>query len=212
MAILTGSPLGVITTMDDLYVDSPPYVYFQDRLAGTQAYLNNPDGDGFYWNLTGSAANPVNEFGCYEGFQLAGNIEMTNVRCDHIGDKAAIQRLNYLDVTFTLKTLFPLAVLKHVLRGGAVTTTSAVSEKMGIGQPNNAISYLVYFPSVYDPNTGDYLAWTAHKAQFVDSWQLSYTYSQPTTLGVTLRCFADSAKPVDQLFATVVRIDPSAIS
>lgn len=210
MTLITGTPLGQINTMDDLYLDTAPTVFFQERATGINP-LNNPDGDGFYWGLSGTTSYPVYEIGCYDTFQLVGNIEMNNIRCDTVGDKSAIQKLNYIDVTFNLKSFFPLDTLRHILRGGTVTSSSGV-EKMGIGQPNNNKSFRAYFPSIYDPDTGDYVNFTLHKAQFVDSWTMAINYGAPPTLNVILRGFADADLPSDQLFATVIRADPSAIS
>lgn len=208
MALVTGTPSGQINAQDDLYLDSAPYIYFQDATAGE---LNNPDGDGFYWGLSGTSTYPVYQLGCYEGVQLMGSIEMSAVRCDATGDKASVQKLSYMDLTFTLKTLLPLATLRHIIRGGAVTTTAGSTEAMGIGQPNNQLFYHVYLPLVYDGDTGDWLSITGHKAQFVDSWQIAFTYGAPTTMGVTIRMYADDTKPADQLFATIIRADPSAL-
>ncbi len=208
MALVTGTPLGVINTQDDLYLDVAPTIYFQDYDADE---LNNPDGDGFYWGLTGSSTYPVYELACYEDVRWASEYESNAIRCDTVGDKGQIQKLNHIDLTFTLKTLMPLATLTHILRGGAVTTTPGATEKMGIGQPNNQQYYHYYFPVVYDETAGDYIAVTAHKAQFVDAWEIAFSYGTPATLGVIFRAFADSSKPADQLFATVIRADPSAI-
>lgn len=208
MSLVTGTPLGSITTQDDLYLDSSPYVYYQDYTA---TELFNPDGDGFYWGLSGTTSYPVYQLGCYEGVQLAGNIEMTSVRCDHVGDKAAIQKLTYIDLTFTLKTLLPLSTLRGIIRGGAVTTTVGATEKMGIGDVDNQQYWRVYLPMVYDVDTGDYVCITGHRCQFVDSWQLSFTFGQPATMGVTLRMFADDTLPAAQRFATIIRADPSAL-
>lgn len=208
MALVTGTPSGNVSAQDDLYLDSAPYVYYQDFNA---TELWNPDGDGFYWGLSGTSTYPAYQLGCYEDVRLAGNIEMTSVRCDATGDKNAIQKLSYIDLTFTLKTLLPLATLRHILRGGAVTSTPGATEKMGIGQPNNQQYYHVYLPLVYDPDTGDWLSVTGHRCQFVDSWQIAFAYGAPTTMAVTLRMFSDDTKPADQLFATIIRADPSAI-
>jgi len=149
---------------------------------------------------------------CYDTVQWASNYELNAIRCDTTGDQGAIQKLNNLDFTFNLKTYFPLATLRHILRGGAVTTTVGATEKMGIGQPNNNRFYRVYFPIVYDEDAGDYMAVTVHKAQFVDTWTLAFNYGTPATVGLTLRGFADPNLPNAQLFATVIRADPSAIS
>ncbi len=208
MTLVTGTPLGNIDAQDDLYLETAPTIYFQDNAA---TELNNPDADGFYWGLSGTSVLPVYQMGCYEDVRLAGNIEMSAIRCDTVGDKATIQKLNHIDLTFTLKTLMPLATLKHILRAGAVTTTPGATEKMGIGQPNNQQYYHVYFPTVYDETAGDYVAITGHKCQFVDSWQIAFAYGKPATLAVTLRMYADDTKPSAQQFATVIRADPSAI-
>lgn len=210
MALITGTPLGVVNTMDALYVDTAPSLFFQDQ--NNTNPLNNPDADGFYWGLTGSATYPVYELGCYENFVLGGNMEINAIRCDTVGDKGVIQKLSYLEITFDLKTFFPLATFRHIIRGGAVTTTSGATEKMGIGQPNNNQFYRFYFPSVYDPDTGDYVLFHGHKGQFVDSWQISFGFGIQSVMGVTVRLYADTTLPAAQQFATVVRADPSAIT
>lgn len=208
MALVTGTPLGTINAQDDLYIETAPSLWFQDSEADE---LNNPDGDGFYWGLTGSATYPIYALECYEDVRLAASYEGNQVRCDTVGDKAHIQKLNYVDLTFTLKTLLPLATLTHILRGGTVTTTAGATEKMGIGQPDNNQYYHVYGASVYDTVAGDYICFTGHKCQFVEAWEISFAYGEPSTIGVTLRVFADSDKPSDQLFLTIIRADPSAI-
>lgn len=210
MALVTGTPLGVINTMDDLYIDTAPTIYFQQRDT-SNALLNNPDANGFYWGLTGSATWPVFEMRCYDTVVWGGSIEMNAIRCDTTGDQGVIQKLNYLDLTFNLKSLFPLATLRHILRWGSVTTVSSALEKVGVGQPNNNRFFRAYFPVVYDEDTGDYVSVTMHKAQFVDSWQLSFAYANQAAVPITLRGFADPDLPSAQLFATVIRADPSAI-
>lgn len=208
MALVTGTPMGVTTAQDDLYLETAPSIWFQDYEA---PLLNSPDGDGFYWGLTGSVGYPIYELTCYEDVQIAASIEGSTVRCDTVGDKAQIQKVSYVDLTFTLKTMMPLAILTHILRGGAVTTLAGSYEKMGIGQPNNQQYWHVYAASVYDETAGDYVAFTGHKSQFVDAWTLAFSYGEPATLAVTMRVFADSDKPSDQLFLTIVRGDASAI-
>lgn len=208
MALVTGTPLGVINAQDELYIDTAPTIYFQDY---DQNELNNPDVDGFYWGLTGSSTYPVYSLACYEDVRWASEYESNAVRCDTVGDKNQIQKLNHIDLTFTLKTFMPLTTLRHFLRGGAVTTTAGATEKFGIGQPNNQQYYHYYFPVVYDETAGDYLAVTAHRAQFVDAWEIAFPYGNAATLGVVFRAFADDTKPAAQLFATIIRADPSAI-
>ena len=205
MALVTGTPLGTTTDQSDIYIDTALSVWFQDARADL---LNNPDADSFYWGLTGSATYSIYSLDCYEDVRFAGNMEMSNIRCDTVGDKAAIQKLSYLDLTFTLKTLLPLATLTHLLRGGTVTTTAGTSEKMGIGQPDNQQYWHAYFASVYDEDNGDYVCVTMHRCQFVDAWEIAFNgFGEPATLGVTLRGFADTDMPASQLFATVVRGD-----
>lgn len=208
MALVTGTPLGQINAQDELYIDVAPTIYFQDYNANE---LSNPDGDGFYWGLSGTTTYPVYSLACYEDVRWASEYESNAIRCDTVGDKSTIQKLNHIDLTFTLKTLMPLATLTHILRGGAVTTSAGATEKMGIGQPNNQQYYHYYLPVVYDETAGDYLAITAHKAQFVDAWEIAFTYGQPATVGMVFRAYADDTKPAAQLFATIIRADPSAI-
>lgn len=208
MTLVTGTPLGTINAQDDLYLDTAPSLWFQDFLADL---CNNPDGDGFYWGLTGTTTYPAFALECYEGVVLTASYEGTNIRCDTVGDKGQIQKLSYIDLTFTLKTMLPLATLTKILRGGTVTTNAGATEKMGIGQPNNQQYWHVYGALVYDETAGDYINFTAHRCQFVDAWALTFAYGAPSTLSVTLRAFADSDKPSDQLFMTVIRADPSAI-
>lgn len=206
--LVTGTPLGHIHAQDDIYLDTAPSLWFQDFIA---AELNNPDADGFYWGLTGSTTNPVYALECYEGVALTTAYEGNPIRCDTVGDKGQIQKLSHLDLTFTLKTMLPLTTLTNILRGGAVTVTPGATEKMGIGQPNNQQYWHVYGAVVYDETAGDYISFTGHRCQFVDAWTLTFAHGAPSTLAVTMRAFADSAKPSAQTFMTIVRADPSAL-
>lgn len=208
MALVTGTPLGTINQQDDLYLDVAPSIWFQDNTADP---LNNPDADGFYWGVTGTPTYPAFELECYEGVQLVSEYEGNAIRCDTVGDKGMIQKLNHIDLTFTLKTLLPLDHLTRILRGGTVTTNAGATEKMGIGQPNNQQYWRMYAALVYDETAGDYINFTGHRCQFVDAWTLAFNYGQAATLSVVLRAFADDTKPADQLFMTIVRADPSAI-
>lgn len=212
MTLVTGTPVGTIMGMDEVYTDAAPSVYFQPIEIGgfTATELNNPDTDGFYWGLSATTTNPIYELGCFENFQWGGNIETNNIRCDTVGDKGIIQRVTNISITFTLKSMFPLSTLRHILRWGTPTVNTGV-EKVGIGQVNNNLYYYVYFPLVYDPSSGDYVAVTVHKAQFAESWQISHPYGQQGTVGVTINGFADTTKPTEQQFATVIRADASAL-
>lgn len=209
MTLVTGTPLGNIDTQEEIYIDTAPTIFFQDYNAGL---LNTPDAQGFYWGLSGTTVYPVYQMGCVEGVQLAGNIQMNDIMCDTVGSKGVIQKLNYIDLTFTLKTMLPAAHLAKVLRAGPVTTVSGKTEQFGFGQPNNQQFYHVYTPSVYDETAGDYIAVTLFKAQFVDSWQIAFNYATPSTVGVTFRAYADDTKPAAQLFGSFLRSDISAIA
>lgn len=209
MALVTGTPLGVINAQDDIYIDTPPSLWFQDVAADP---LNNPDADGFYGGITGSATYPAWEIDCYDTIVLTAQINSNPIQCDTVGVKGTIQKITSIDLTFNLKTLLPLATLTHILRGGAVTTTSGATEKFGIGQPNNNQFWRIYGASVYDSVAGDYINFTGHRAQFVDAWALTFGFGVQASLSVVMRIFADDSKPSDQLFMTLVRADPSAIS
>jgi len=209
MALVTGTPMTTGTAdQDDLYIETAPSLWFQDYNA---PLVNNPDADGFYWGLTGHASYVIYSLECYEDVRMAASVEGNNVRCDTVGDKATIQKLSYIDITFTLKTLLPLSTLTHILRGGAVTTTAGTSEKFGIGQPDNQQYWHVYGATVYDVTAGDYVCFTGHKSQFVEAWEIAFAFGEPATLGVTMRVFADPTKPAAQQFMTLVRGDASAI-
>jgi len=214
MALITGTPEGNLIATQSIYVDVPPTFYFQENKDGSGnavGLLNDPDGDGFYWGLSGTTANPVYEGGCYENFVFTDVRDINMIRCDTDGDKGAIQRRNQLTVTFTLKEFFKLTKLRHMLNLGPVTTSAGATEKTGIGQIDNTKYYYNYFPSVYDPNTGDYLAVTLFNAQFTLAWAISYVYGQPATVTIQSTGFADSAKPTAQSFGSILRADPSAI-
>jgi len=209
MALVTGSTLGVTpTTQDEISIEGAPNVYFQDYDNGP-AY--NPDGDGFYWNLSGTSTYPVYQLGCYIDVSLGEDVTLNAVRCDTVGDKSAVQRRNYIELTLTLQHLFPLSVLRHVMNASAVTSASP-TEKMGIGKINNNQFWMVYLPKVYDEDAPDYVAFQLHRAQFVDAWSISMTSGEPWSLsGVRIRGYADETKPTAQQFATVIRLDDSAI-
>lgn len=213
MSLITGTPVGNLISSQQLYLDTPPTFYFQhntDASGNAVGLLNDPDGDSFYWGLSGTTNNPVYEGGCYEGFQIADGREVNMIRCDTEGDRGSIQKRTSLQITFTLKEFFKFTKLRHMLNWGAVTTNAGANEKVGIGQIDNSLYYYLYFPSIYDATTGDHVTFTAHRAQFTAAWTISFTYGQPATVGIQATCFADTNKPTDQQFATVIRADPSA--
>jgi hypothetical protein len=213
--LITGTPIGTLVTPPELYLDQPPTFWVQDRTTSAGAaigYLNNPDANSFYWGLSGTTANPVYEVGCYENFVIADVRTINMVRCDTTGVRAAIQKRDQLNITFTLKAPFPLSTLSKLLNLGPVTTTAGATEKVGIGIIDNAKYYRAYFVSIYDQTTGDHVNATFHRVQFTSAWQWTFVYGQPATFTVQASAFADNDKPSDQYFATIIRADPSSIT
>lgn len=215
MALITGTPIGNVVTPPELYLDQPPTFWIQERYNadGTSVgLLNRPDGDGFYWGLSGTVARPVYEVGCYENFVIADVRTINQVRCDTTGNRTAIQKRDVLNITFTLKAPFPLATIRHMLNLGPVTTTPGATEKVGVGVIDNSKYYYVYFASIYDQTTGDHVNFTGHRVQFTSAWQWTFAYGMPATFTIQASCFADADKPQDQYFATIIRADPSSIT
>ena len=207
MALVTGTPDGV-TSQEEIYLEGAPYIYFQDDSASE---LFNPDTDDYYWGLSGTATYPVYNLGCVQDVSLSEDVTMSQIRCDNIGDKDAIQKRNYLELSLTILSLFPLSVLRHIIKAEVPTTSGSV-EKMGIGKINNSRNYHIYMPKVYDEDTGDWLSITLHKAKFVDAFTLNMNAGDPWQLtGLKIRAFIDDTKPAGQEFATIIRADPSEI-
>lgn len=208
MALITGSPVGSITSQEEIYLSSAPYIYFQDSTATP---LKNPDADGFYWGLSGTTAYPVFSVGCPNDVSLTENLASNDILCDNVGVSNTILQRNYVDFIFTVQTLLPLTTLRHLLKGGVVTQTSP-TQKFGFGQPNNSLFYHVYAPMVYDDSVGDYVWIYLHKCKFVDAFTISMTFGQNWKVtGLKLRAYADSTKPSPQLFGMFGRSDLSAI-
>lgn len=205
--LLTGSYTLGTTSNTDVFFDSAPSFYF----GGT--VLNAPDSDGFYWGLTGTALNPVYELGCYTGFSFKDKVTMNDIICDKTGNQGIIQKRDYIDIVFTLNSLLPLTLLSKVMRTGTVTTNASEhSEKMGVGDVTNKNTYFpAMWQKVYDPDTGDYLLFHAHRAQFVNAWDLQMPYANKWAIQLTMRCFADRTKPSNAWFGTFVRWDPSLL-
>jgi len=208
MALITGTPLGNVDPQDEVYLEGAPYIYIQQTEANP---LNNPDADGYYWGLSGTSVYPVFQIGCVQDVSLTEGITMNQIRCDTIGDKGTIQRRDYIELELTILSVFPLTTLRHLLNLSVPTVGSDI-EKVGIGQINNNRFYMAYCPKVYDQDTGDYVLFHFHRAQFVDAWTINMTSGEPWTVqGLKLRAYADESKPAGQMFGVVVRADPSAI-
>lgn len=209
MALVTGTPLGTVTSQAEIYIEGAPNIYYQ---LNTGYYAKNPDSDGFYWGLSGSVAIPVYQLGCYENVSLGDNQDINSIRCDTVGDKDVIMKRNHLEVKFTLKSFLPFSSVQPLIQGGPVTTNlTEHTEKFGLGIIDNSKIYRVYMPKVYDETAGDYVSITIHRGKFVSGGEWTFTFGNAWTLPVTLWGLADEAKPAAQQFATVVRADFSAI-
>ncbi len=208
MALVTGTPLGTITSQEDLYIEGAPYVYFQDSTATP---LNNPDADGYYWGLSGTSVHPVKLLGCVLDVSLTEGMTMNDVRCDTVGSKDTIQRRDYVELALSISSMFPLSVVADVMNLSTATVSTNI-EKVGIGGVNNTKRFMVYMPRVYDEDSGDYLLIHLHKAKFVDSWTVNMNSGEPWTLsGLKIRAYADDTKPSTQRFGVIVRADASAL-
>ena len=209
MSLPTGTPVGNILTQNEIIVEGAPVIYFQDATANP---LKNPDADGFYWGLSGTSTYPVYQLGCYIDVALSEDVTVNALRCDTVGDKAAIQKRNYLELTVTLKHLFPLTFLSKVGNFGDTVVSGTGTEKVGIGKINNNQFWHVYLPQVYDTDAGDYVAFHLHRVQFVDAWTINMPSGDAWNMtGVKIRAYADDTKSNDMLFATVIRADASAL-
>lgn len=210
MTLATGTPLGTITTQEGLFVDSAPSIYFQNYLANPRY---NPDADGFYWGMSGTATYPALEIGCPYDVSFSENITINEVLCDTSGLQATIQQRNYMEFTFSVRSLFPLTILTTLMKGGTATVNAGgETEKFGFGPINNSTFWHVYTPRVYDDTVGDYVWLWFNKAQFVDAWTLGMAFGTPWQLtGIKLRAVSDTSKPSAQSFGMFGRSDASVI-
>jgi len=207
-SLITGTPLGTIVTQEELYLEGSPYIFIQDATANP---LNNPDSDGYYWGLSGTATYTVKQLGCIQDVSLTEGLTMNDVRCDTVGVKATVQRRDYVEFNLTILSLFPLAVAREFLNLSTPTTGTA-KEKVGIGGINNNRFFHVYAPKIYDEDTGDILIFYLHRAQFVDAWTVDFKQGEPWTVtGLKLRAYANDSVPTTQRFGSILRFDPSAL-
>ena len=208
MTLSTGTPLGNVDSQEELYLEGAPDIFIQNYLANP---LFNPDADGYYWGMSGTATYPAEGIGCVQDVSLTEGVTMNAIRCDAIGDKGVIQRRDYVELDVTILSLLPLSELKTFLNLSTATVSTGL-EKVGIGGINNTRYYMVYAPKVYDQDTGDYLLIHLHKAQFVDAWTINMKSGDPWTVtGLKIRAFADSTKPDAAKFGTIIRSDLSAL-
>ena len=200
-------PTGTTVSAEDIFVEGGPTIYFGE------SYQYNPDADGYYHSLVGTAGTPVYKLGCYENFRFQDNVSVAEIRCDNLGLVKTSQTRDYMVATFDLKSLFPLSTLTHILRGGTVVWNDAENaEKMGLGEIDNSVFWKFFFSRVYDADAGDFVSVTGHRTQFTGNFQLQTPYSGAWMIsGIEVRMYADDTKPADQRFATVIRVDPSAL-
>jgi hypothetical protein len=210
MGLTTGTPLGTIETGEEIWLDSAPYIYYQDATAGS---LKNPDSNGFYWGLSGTATYNVFELGCVNGVSLTEGLTMNDVMCDQVGFKNTVMQRNYIELNFTLQQFFPFQSLSPIMKGSSVTEDTVNHQQaFGLGKINNNQFYHVYCPMVYDTDVGDYVMFHLHRARFIDAWTLNMSYGTPWQLtNVKFRAFADTSKPEIQKFGVFLRSDLSVI-
>lgn len=207
MSLVTGTPIGSITSSEDLYLTGAPTVYIQSSSATP---LKNPDALGFYWGLSGTAAYPVYEVGCLTAVSMTENITITDILCDNVGMKGTVQFRNYIEFQFTLQSFFPLDTLTLMMKGQAFAESTPV-QGFGLGTILNNVFWHVYAPKVYDESVGDYVVIHLHKAQFVDAFTMNMPTTQWQLTGVKLRAYADTTKPTTMQFGTIIRADASVV-
>jgi hypothetical protein len=208
MSLVTGSAVGNVDTMEELYFEGAPYLYFQDYRANP---LNNPDSSGYYWGMSGTSNYPAFLLGCIQNISLTEGVTMNDVRCDTVGVKDTIQKRDYVEFNLEIISQFPLSVLRHILKLSAPTVGTGV-ESVGIGQIDNTQSYMVYAPKVYSDTDADWLMFHLHKAKFVDAWTINMNYGEAWRVtGLKLRSYFDETKPAPQAFGVIKRFDTSAL-
>jgi hypothetical protein len=208
MALVTGTPIGNVDSQEELYLEGAPYIYIQDNRADP---LFNPDADGYYYGMSGTATYPVIAIGCIQDVSLTEGLTMNDVRCDTIGVKDTIQKRDYVEFDLTILSQLPLSTLRYMMNLSPATVSST-QEKVGIGGINNSIHYMAYAPKVYNDDAAGWLLFHLHRAKFVDAWTLNFNYGESWTLtGVKIRAYADEDKPAGQRFGVIVRTDDAAL-
>lgn len=208
MSLVTGTPIGTVVSQEELYIEGAPTIYIQDYHANP---LFNPDGDGYYYGMSGTTAYPVTTLGCIQDVTLTEGLTMNDVRCDTVGVKDTIQKRNYIEFDLTILSQFPLSVFQKLANMSPATVVSKM-EKVGIGAIDNNLHWMVYAPKIYDEVNGHWLLLHLHKAKFVDAWTLHMKFGDAWTLtGVKIRGYADDTKPSTARFGTIIRVDASAL-
>ena len=207
MTIVTGSPLGNIITQQELYMEGAPYLYVQDSRAGA---LNHPDANGYYWNLSGTSTYPIYSLGCIQDVKLTEDVTLNMIRCDTVGDKAAIQKRNFLSLEFTLVSLLPLSVTK-LLMNMFDSTSATGKEFVGISKINNNIFYQLYAPKVYDEVAGYWIMMQLHRCQVTGNFTWDMALAGQKLTGVKVTAFIDETKPYNQMFGVLGNFNASTL-
>jgi hypothetical protein len=203
---------GTIEYQEDIYLQSAPNMFIQDDHA-TPFFNPDPDTE-FYYGLSGTVAYPIYEIGCPVDVSLTEDITINDVLCDNVGVKDTVQQRNYIEFQFTIRSLFPLEVLRHLMKGGQVVEDATNNRQaFGFGPINNAQKWMVYAPRVYDEDNG-YFVWVhLHRAKFVEAWSLTMPFGNTWDLtGLRLRAYADTTKPTNQMFGVFGRYDAEVIT
>ena len=111
MALITGTPEGTLTSQEEIYLEGAPNIYYQDEAAPP---LFNPDGDGYYYGLSGTSTYPAKGLACVTEVAFQQNVTANDIRCDTVGVKGQIQRRDSVDLTFSMQTFFPLSIFAEI--------------------------------------------------------------------------------------------------
>jgi hypothetical protein len=207
MTLATGTPLGTINSQEEIYLEGSPYLYLQDYRA---LPLNHPDANGYYWGMSGSASYPVYALGCILNTKMTEDVTLNMIRCDTDGDRAAIQRRNYIDMEFELSSLLPLSITKLLMNFFDSTTVAGI-EYVGMGKIDNARYWMLYAPKVYDDVAGDWIMAHFHRCQVVGNFTWDMNINGHKLTGIKVRAFYDTTKPAASGFGTLARFDLSAL-
>ena len=207
MTLVTGTPFGNILSQEEIYLEGAPYLYLQDARA---LPYYHPDANGYYWNMSGSSTYPIYSLGCIQNVKMTEDVTLNQIRCDTDGDRASIQRRNYIDMEFELSSLLPLSVTK-ILMNFFDSTTIAGAEYVGMGKINNNIYWMLYAPKVYDDTAADWIMAHFHRVQIVGNFTWDMNLNGHKLTGIKARAFFDTTKPAAQGFGVLRRADPSAL-
>jgi hypothetical protein len=207
MPLVTGSSIGNILSQEEKYLEGAPYLYIQDYRA---APLHAPDANGYYYGMSGSTNYPIYSLGCIQNVKLTEDVTLNMIRCDTVGDKAAIQRRNYLDMEFELNSQLPLSVTAKIMNMFNSTTVSG-AEFVGVSKINNNIYYMLYAPKVYDEVAGYWILMHFHRCQIVGNFTWDLNINGWKLTGLKVRALIDETKPSTQMFGVLARFDNNAL-